>query len=104
MCLYALSCPALDDYIAVNVTLVLGPAATRVCTNITIEDNVLTEPTEALFVGLASTDPAVDLPAPNATVIIVDEDGECMCYRNLSLEKLLHTSMHKVPHNIITHS
>ena len=68
---------AVDDYEAISVTLVIplgSMSGATQCQDITIVDNSAFEKNESFFVILSS-EPNVQVPDPNVTVTIIDNEG-----------------------------
>ena len=68
--------PAPGDYSSLSMQqLSLNGSNTRACTNITIEDDNISEDDEDFSVALTEDDPRVEVSRDEATVQISDNDG-----------------------------
>ena len=69
------------DYEEVDTILIFRSCETRVCTNVTIEDDSVAETAESFSVKLNRTDdldPRITLDPVVAEIEIIDNDGEWM--------------------------
>ena len=64
-----------DDYTAVTVVLTFTPMESRVCYNVSIENDVVYEGPDDFEVVLRSNDNLINLSPDTALITIVDDDG-----------------------------
>ena len=69
---YSISAPG--DYTAFTVVLTFTPMETRLCYNVSIRNDDISEDSEDFLVGLSTTDASVDLTPSTARITIVDEN------------------------------
>ena len=74
------------DFTAVSEVLVFSPNISRVCVNISIEDDELVEIDEDFSVSLSSSDFVTIHPNSSKDIIILDNDGMNLMY-NRQIEK-----------------
>ena len=77
----ALFSTASVDYSRKSVDLMFGPSSRKRCLLIPVLNDMVPEAPEHFSVMLSMTTPlaGVILTPDNATVVINDDDGECMC-------------------------
>ena len=69
------------DYVGESTDVTYFPSIVEVfiCENVTITDDFLEEEIELFGVTLTTTDPSINLLISSGVIIIVDNDGQCVC-------------------------
>ena len=68
----------MDDYTPINSQVIFTPAnqGQTQCQIIPVDDDLICEADETVFVSATTTDPAVNLSPSSAVVTIIDNDGK----------------------------
>ena len=93
-----LSTTAPVDFGGAAVDFTFGPGVSRLCVEVTIEDDDILEDEEDFFGTLTTTDPGVTL-SPDLILVIIREDSfdgksYCTCYCNAVVKPGRHTLIH----------
>ena len=66
--------PASEDYVPITVDLTFSTSISRVCRDVTSEDDTILEVDEDFTLALITTDSSMNLTSDEATVTIFDDD------------------------------